>query len=299
MEEFTSKPSESSEENKEDDIILTNGSGDSGLFLPKSTQETGLISPDSISTPVALALSSALKKIEDYVPTEYVDFEEPDIDAINLNHAEQAIMKVTNLMNGAVDVINGLSSQVAQLYSNLAAVSEDDTDTIAWVKEKYRAMPDHSIRILYNYYHSEALYIFCKNTSNWGVVYRNARLSTNSVFQKLRISSGEFDTDWVESQYWALGEYAVTDIPKNADMHTYLTPGNYRVGSNENAATLKNCPLSKAFTMKVYYGAGYPTGRYGYIIQDYLAFDGSREVRCHYRTFDNGWITYEVGITKV
>ena len=118
MEEFTSKPSESSEENKEDDIILTNGSGDSGLFLPKSTQETGLISPDSISTPVALALSSALKKIEDYVPTEYVDFEEPDIDAINLNHAEQAIMKVTNLMNGAVDVINGLSSQVAQLYSN-------------------------------------------------------------------------------------------------------------------------------------------------------------------------------------
>lgn len=120
MEEFTSKPSESSEENKEDDIILTNGSGDSGLFLPKSTQETGLISPDSISTPVALALSSALKKIEDYVPTEYVDFEEPDIDAINLNHAEQAIMKVTNLMNGAVDVINGLSSQVAQLYSNLS-----------------------------------------------------------------------------------------------------------------------------------------------------------------------------------
>ncbi|MEY8396194.1 pyocin knob domain-containing protein [Lachnospiraceae bacterium 45-P1] len=169
------------------------------------------------------------------------------------------------------------------------------------MKEKYNAMPNQSVRIIYNHYSAEALYIFCKNTSAWGVVYRNLRSSDNTVFQKLRVSSGTWDANWVEPQYWALGEYGVTDIPKNADMHTYLTPGNYRMGSNTNATTLKNCPLSKAFTMKVYYGTGHPTDPegYGYIIQDYLAFDGSREVRCNYHVFNNDWITYEVGITKI
>lgn len=194
-----------------------------------------------------------------------------------------------------------LQDQISDVNSNLAAVSEDDTDAIAWVKEKYNAMPNQSVRIIYNHYSAEALYIFCKNTSAWGVVYRNLRSSDNTVFQKLRVSSGTWDANWVEPQYWALGEYGVTDIPKNADMHTYLTPGNYRMGSNTNATTLKNCPLSKAFTMKVYYGTGHPTDPegYGYIIQDYLAFDGSREVRCNYHVFNNDWITYEVGITKI
>ena len=105
------------------------------------------MSEENISLPVAQALASALEKIEAYVPTEYVDNSEPDIDAEHLNHAEQGIMRVTNLLNAAVDVIQGqesrledtetkvgtaaltggmtdLSSGVNSLYSNLAGLKD-------------------------------------------------------------------------------------------------------------------------------------------------------------------------------
>lgn len=47
-------------------------------------------------------------------------------------------------------------------------------------------------------------------------------------------------------------------IPDNADLYsdTYKVPGNYYCPSNVNAVTLKNCPLSKAFILKVDYTNG-------------------------------------------
>ena len=72
-----------------------------------------------ISEPVVNALAAALSKIETYVPTQYIDDGPPDIDADHLNHAEQAIMRVTNLANGAADAIAALQSQVTQLNNNL------------------------------------------------------------------------------------------------------------------------------------------------------------------------------------
>lgn len=71
------------------------------------------MSEENVSLPVAQALASALEKIEAYVPTEYVDNSEPDIDAEHLNHAEQGIMRVTNLLNAAVDVIQGQESRLS------------------------------------------------------------------------------------------------------------------------------------------------------------------------------------------
>jgi hypothetical protein len=72
-----------------------------------------------ISEPVVNALAAALSKIETYVPTQYINDGPPDIDAEHLNHAEQAIMRVTNLANGAADAISALQSQVTQLNNNL------------------------------------------------------------------------------------------------------------------------------------------------------------------------------------
>lgn len=47
-------------------------------------------------------------------------------------------------------------------------------------------------------------------------------------------------------------------IPDNADLYsdTYKVPGNYYCPSNVNVVTLKNCPLSKAFILKVDYTNG-------------------------------------------
>lgn len=85
---------------------------------------------ENVSLPVAQALASALAKIEAYVPTEYVDNSEPDLDAEHLNHAEQGIMRVTNLLNAAVDVIQGQESRLADAENKIgtAALTGGMTD---------------------------------------------------------------------------------------------------------------------------------------------------------------------------
>lgn len=47
-----------------------------------------------------------------------------------------------------------------------------------------------------------------------------------------------------------------TIIPNNADMNNYTTPGNYYCISDSAARTLKNCPFTHAFTLKVEYSRG-------------------------------------------
>lgn len=79
--------------------------------------------PMALSAAVVQSLASALTKIETYVPTVWADNTEPDIDAEHLNHAEQAIMRVTNLMNGAVDVIQDLQAQLNDVNSNFEVLN--------------------------------------------------------------------------------------------------------------------------------------------------------------------------------
>lgn len=88
------------------------------------------MSEENVSLPVAQALASALAKIEAYVPTEYVDNSEPDLDAEHLNHAEQGIMRVTNLLNAAVDVIQGQESRLVDAENKIgtAALTGGMTD---------------------------------------------------------------------------------------------------------------------------------------------------------------------------
>ena len=51
------------------------------------------------------------------------------------------------------------------------------------------------------------------------------------------------------------------EIPESADLNTYTTPGNYYCDASVKAQTLINCPVSRAFTLKVEFGTGrsYPT----------------------------------------
>ena len=97
------------------------------------------MSNENVSLPVAEALASALAKIEAYVPTEYVDNSEPDIDAEHLNHAEQGIMRVTNLLNAAVDVIQGQESRLADAETKIgtAALTGGMTDLSSGVNSLY------------------------------------------------------------------------------------------------------------------------------------------------------------------
>lgn len=83
-----------------------------------------------VSDSVTRALADSLAKISEYVPINYVDNMEPDINAENLNKNEQALMRVTALMNSAVDVIKDLQSQVTQVNSDLGKGSQISTSIL-------------------------------------------------------------------------------------------------------------------------------------------------------------------------
>lgn len=76
---------------------------------------------NTVSLASAQALADALAKIEAYTPTTWVDNSSPDIDAEHLNKPEQAIKRVTDALNSAVDAIKDLQSQVTK---NAGAISD-------------------------------------------------------------------------------------------------------------------------------------------------------------------------------
>jgi len=134
---------------------------------------------------------------------------------------------------------------MTQLISEIEVISEDDSDAIMWVKEKYRTMPDRSIRILYNMHAAEALYIFCRNSSTWGVVYKNLRAANNPVFQKLRMSSGTWDTDWY---------YAIRFVNNPNDWDALATGQPEGITISDVGIGEANAPKTK----------GFPVGAYSY-----------------------------------
>lgn len=82
--------------------------------------------------------------------------------------------------------------------------------------------------------------------------------------------------------------YGGTAIPANADMHSYITPGNYFCSQTVNAATLKNCPVNVAFYLKIM-SLSSPTSAGAYILQQYIAIDGSTIVFSMYSHLSSKW----------
>ena len=75
-------------------------------------------------------------------------------------------------------------------------------------------------------------------------------------------------------------------IPDNADLYSdaYKVPGNYYCPSNVNAVTLKNCPLSNAFILKVDYTNGTQ-----YIRQSFVQYNIERNYQRIWNPTSNVW----------
>ena len=80
---------------------------------------------NTVSLASAQALADSLAKIEAYTPTTWVDNSSPDIDAEHLNKPEQAIKRVTDALNSAVDVIKDLQSQVTKNAGDISTVNNN------------------------------------------------------------------------------------------------------------------------------------------------------------------------------
>lgn len=86
-----------------------------------------------------------------------------------------------------------------------------------------------------------------------------------------------------------------TRIPSGADMlaDTYRVPGNYACIDNTIASTLKNCPISKAFILKVDLSTGNAYPR-----QTFLKFNNGKVFTRVFDAFENKWAETFSNITN-
>lgn len=81
--------------------------------------------------------------------------------------------------------------------------------------------------------------------------------------------------------------YGGPELPAGADMHTYITTGNYACSTTANASKLVNCPMTKAFYLKITTTAD-RDGKF-YIIQEYVSYDGRTKINVGYDPYNNVW----------
>lgn len=70
-----------------------------------------------------------IENIQEYIPTVYVNDSEPDLDETNLNKTEQAIKRVTDAANKAIDALKQLDREKLAL-SAISNVLSDATDKV-------------------------------------------------------------------------------------------------------------------------------------------------------------------------
>ena len=87
---------------------------DQELEVKKTSQESISDLADA-----AQSLAKSVEKLEEYIPTMWVDDSEPDIDAEKLNHIEAGIKSATDSINSAIKAINTSQSDIAKLNSDL------------------------------------------------------------------------------------------------------------------------------------------------------------------------------------
>lgn len=156
----------------------------------------------------AVALAAALEKIETYIPTVYKNNSEPDLDEIHLNHAENGIARVTNALNGAIDVIKALQTgkidttklvnnflstdptavAAAPTVKNLDARVTQLNGEIVIIQKVYRADQSGIIEILFEtpflhaQYHISVTQLFSETPYLYSVLY------TSTAGFKIKVS---------------------------------------------------------------------------------------------------------------
>lgn len=83
-------------------------------------------------------------------------------------------------------------------------------------------------------------------------------------------------------------------IESGTDMRTITTPGHYYCENNNMVASLKNCPLSDAFTLVVYRAAGGTSENKYYVAQEYTSYLCNRRVIQTYNKDSGKWTTHEI-----
>lgn len=85
-----------------------------------------------------------------------------------------------------------------------------------------------------------------------------------------------------------------TEIIAGTDMQTITTPGHYYCANNSTAVSLKNCPLSDAFTLVVYRATGGSGDNKYYVAQEYTSYLCNKRIIQMYNKDSKNWTTHEI-----
>lgn len=108
-------------------------------------------------------------------------------------------------------------------------------------------------------------------------------------------SGGNWTECWraaLKSDVWP--QNPGTQIAAGTDMQTITTPGHYYCENNNTIASLKNCPISDAFTLVVYRSAGGTGDNIYYVAQEYTSYMCNRRVIQTYNKDSKNWTTHEI-----
>lgn len=151
---------------------------------------------------------------------------------------------------------NGMSLD----YANIEVIRGAESDTLAMVIYPYN---------------SSTVWYRSSNNANWASATWN-----------------QFATKSDLSALWPVN--AGTEIVAGTDMKTITAPGYYYCVNNNTAGSLKNCPLTEAFTLVVYRAAGGMGNNTFYIAQEYTSYICNKRIIQTYNKDSGNWTTHEI-----
>jgi hypothetical protein len=100
-----------------------------------------------------------IENIQEYIPTVYVNDSEPDLDETNLNKTEQAIKRVTDAANKAIDALKQLDREKLALsaISNVLSDATDKVPSLALANTMQLAINDLNSNLSKRVYYSDSV----------------------------------------------------------------------------------------------------------------------------------------------
>lgn len=148
-----------------------------------------------------------IENIQEYIPTVYVNDSEPDLDETNLNKTEQAIKRVTDAANKAIDALKQLDREKLALsaISNVLSDATDKVPSLALANTMQLAINDLNSNLPYKYLTSY-------NVPNGGTLLSEVVSAHNAGYRCFIV--------------YAMGN--VLDAPSNAYAQVRVTNGDNR-----------------------------------------------------------------------
>lgn len=133
-----------------------------------------------------------------------------------------------------------------------------------------------------------------KSTGYINIVVRDCNSDTPRIYENL-FSWNEW-RGWqayaLKSDLWP--QNSGVEITAGTDMQTITTPGHYYCGNNSTTVSLKNCPISDAFTLVVYRSTGGTGDNIYYVAQEYTSYLCNKRVIQTYNKDSKKWTTHEI-----